>query len=120
MVVEPGGKIDRMRAALAQCTMLPGSSHKRFARNLAAMYLDKITEKQVRHLIRLAWRYRRQIPFDLVPSKDVIDALDSGWTEQTVAGVVVMTTGPRQMKAAKPKRLKSQAAPLPLFEGTPP
>jgi hypothetical protein len=70
---------DRMRKALGECTFLPASSHKRFARQVAAMYLDRITEKQWRHVIRLAWRYRRQMPTDLIPSKDAVEALDMAW-----------------------------------------
>jgi hypothetical protein len=34
-----------------------------------------ITEAQRRYLAALAWRYRRQMPADLVPSKDAVDAL---------------------------------------------
>lgn len=110
---EPGGKIDRMRKALVECTFLPGSSHKRFARQLSQMYLDKITPKQERHLIRLAWRYRRQMPAGLVPSKDAVQALDSVWQEQTVAGMTVMVPGGRS--TPKPKVVAAPAS-LPLFE----
>lgn len=109
---EIGGVRDRMRLALAECTFLPASSHKRFARQVGQMHLDKITEKQWRHVIRLAWRYRRQMPLDLVPSKDAVAALDAGWQEQTVAGISVMVAGP---KPAKPERVRGALAPLPLF-----
>ena len=43
------------------------------------MPLEKITEGQRRHVIRLAYRFRRQMPNDLVPSKDAIEALDAAW-----------------------------------------
>lgn len=66
-----------MRKALAQCTFLPGSAHKRFARDLP--HAKELTEAQVRHLIRLCWRYRRQMPADLVPSKDAVTELDADW-----------------------------------------
>jgi hypothetical protein len=79
------------------------------------MYLDKISEKQWRHVIRLAWRYRRQMPFDLVPSQDAVAALDAGWQEQTVAGISVMVAGPKPTKPGKPERAKAAPAPLPLF-----
>lgn len=68
--------LDEMRAALVQCAFLPGHPHKRFARQVAAMPLDKITEAQRRHIIRLAWRYRRSMPARLVPRKDAVEALD--------------------------------------------
>jgi hypothetical protein len=84
---------DRMRAALGQCTFLPASSDKRFAHSVATMPADKITERQKRHVIRLAWKYRRQMPADLVPSKDAVRAMDAGWHEEVVAGIAVMTTG---------------------------
>ena len=73
----PGEPHDRMRRALAHCSFLPASPHKRFARSVAAMSLHAITERQWRHVMRLAWRYRRQMPFDLVPSRDAIQALDA-------------------------------------------
>ena len=83
---------DEMRRALGRCTFLPASWDKRFARALAMMPADKITERQRRNVIRLAWKYRRQMPDDLVPSKDAVMAMDAGWHEQTVAGISVMTT----------------------------
>jgi hypothetical protein len=83
---------DRMRRALGRCTFLPAHPDKRFARSLSTMPADRITERQRRHVIRLAWKYRRQMPPDLVPSKDAVRAIDAGWHEETVAGVTVMTT----------------------------
>jgi hypothetical protein len=68
---------DRMRQALGRCTFLPASSDKRFARSLAVMPADRITERQRRHVIRLAWKYRRQMPRDLVPSRDAVSAMDT-------------------------------------------
>jgi hypothetical protein len=55
------------------------------------MPYEAITEKQWRHVIRLAWRYRRQMPSHLVPSKDAVQALDRGWNEQVIAGISVFT-----------------------------
>lgn len=74
--------ITAMRKALARCTFLPGSPHKRFARDLAAAIDPVLTEAQRRHLIRLCWRYRRQMPAHLVPSKDAVEALDAGWNRE--------------------------------------
>ena len=55
--------------ALARCSFLPGSRHKRFARNMASAAEHAreigITEKQARYLTILAWRYRRQMPSTL-------------------------------------------------------
>lgn len=72
-------RFDLMRTALSHCTFLPGSPPKRFARQVAQMPLENVTEGQRRHVIRLAYRYRRQMPRDLVPSKDAIEALDAAW-----------------------------------------
>ncbi len=69
--------LDEMRAALALCAFLPAHPHKRFARQVAAIPLDQITEAQRRHIIRLAWRYRRSMPPHLIPSKDAVMALDA-------------------------------------------
>lgn len=64
----PGGK--RLARALHGCSMLPGSWDKRFARNMAEIATADdnepgkygITLAQKEHLIRLAQKYRRQIP----------------------------------------------------------
>ncbi len=45
------------------------------------MPLENVTEGQRRHVIRLAYRFRRQMPRDLVPSNDAIKALDAAWNE---------------------------------------
>jgi hypothetical protein len=68
--------LDRMRQALAKCRFLPGHPNKRFARDIAQQ-TRPLTERQLRHLIRLAWRYRRSMPPDLVPSKDAVMAMDT-------------------------------------------
>lgn len=55
--------------ALKRVTFLPGTSQKRFARNMASAADHArdcgITEKQARYLTILAWRYRRQMPSTL-------------------------------------------------------
>lgn len=65
-----GEKERELCLALARCTMLPGSQHKRFARDLArAAKSDperELSERQRQHLLRLAWRYRRQMPAHLL------------------------------------------------------
>lgn len=53
--------------ALARCTFLPGSAHKRFVRDVAASDPTKLTWRQWAYVRRLAWRYRRQMPARLVP-----------------------------------------------------
>lgn len=72
---------------------MPAHPDKRFARSVSIMPLDRITERQKRHVIRLAWKYRRSMPRDLVPSQDAVRAIDAGWHEETVVGISVMTTG---------------------------
>ena len=66
-----------MRLALARCRFLPGSQHKRFARDMP--FAREPTEAQIRQLVRLCWRYRKQMPAHLVPSKDAVAALDADW-----------------------------------------
>lgn len=77
----------RMKAALGKCRFLPGHPNKRFARDIADMPVERLTERQRRHIIRLAWRYRRSMPFDLVPSKDAVMALDAVQRLKTVEGL---------------------------------
>ncbi len=57
--------------ALGACSFLPGSSQKRFARDLAFVAEHspdrELTDRQRHYLQLMAWRYRRQIPKRLVP-----------------------------------------------------
>ena len=59
--------------ALERCTFLPGSPEKRFARDMGSrsrtLHPAALTERQARHLARLAWRFRRQMPHTLVPAE---------------------------------------------------
>jgi hypothetical protein len=88
-----------MRKALAQCTFVPGSAHKRFARDLP--HAKELTEAQVRHLIRLCWRYRRQMPADLVPSKDAVLELDADWNLRVEAAAAEKTAAKRTARAIR-------------------
>lgn len=105
---------DRMRRALGECTFLPASSHKRFARQVSQMPLENITEKQRRHVIRLAWRYRRQMPPDLVPSKDAVEAMDSQWgpVETPIGTVMAPLRDKRPPKPAAPRATDQRQASL--------
>lgn len=63
--------------ALGSCSFPPGSSQKRFARDLAyratnAPTVD-ITLRQRHYLELLAWKYRRQLPKRLVPDRKPLD-----------------------------------------------
>lgn len=56
--------------ALNRCTLLPGSSDKRFIRDMARVPSGyQLSDKQENYLGALAWRYRRQMPSKLVPAK---------------------------------------------------
>jgi len=60
----------RLVAALGNCSFLPGSAHKRFVRDMNSVVKHKrdigITEKQSVYLQKIAWRYRKQMPEELV------------------------------------------------------
>lgn len=60
----------RMAIALAQCTFVPGIGTKRFARDMAvrARIADSspLTEKQDKYLRESVYKFRRQIPPDVV------------------------------------------------------
>lgn len=59
--------------ALARCTFLPGSAEKRFARDMDARSRMAeplpLTVRQAQYLDDLAYRFRRQMPADLVPQR---------------------------------------------------
>ena len=63
-VVEPDYRTLAMR--LSGCSMLPGSWDKRFSRDMAYAAQNDgcapYTEKQREHILRLAYKYRRQMP----------------------------------------------------------
>lgn len=63
--------------ALGNCTYVPGSSHKRFARNMAFLVeadpARELTDQQRSYMEIMAWRYRRQMPRSLVPHQKPID-----------------------------------------------
>lgn len=57
--------------SLERCSFPVGSTDKRFVRDMAARSRTAnpptLTDRQAAYLTRLAWRYRRQMPRDLVP-----------------------------------------------------
>lgn len=65
----------KLATALGRVTYLPGTNEKRFARNMASIAEYRpdieITEKQAAYMTSLAWKFRRQMPADLVPPKPV-------------------------------------------------
>lgn len=67
-------------AALRRCVFVPGSPDKRFARQIhdqLAGSARPITDRQAQHVLRLAWRYRRQMPSHLVPDTNPDDPLSA-------------------------------------------
>ena len=58
-------------------SMLPGSSQKRFARDIAHIAATdptrEITLRQRHYMELMAWRYRRQLPNHLVPHTKPLD-----------------------------------------------
>lgn len=62
---------------MGRCTFLPGSTHKRVAKSIGGMPLSAISPPQWAYVMRLAWRYRRQMPAELVPLHAAVKALDA-------------------------------------------
>jgi len=57
----------RIVEALAGCSFVPGSSPKRFVRQLAGRDRAKsLSDRQRAYLWAIAWSWRRQLPRDLV------------------------------------------------------
>lgn len=83
----------RLANALSTCSFLPGSSYKRFCRNMAdiaRLSPEKEISLRQRHFMELmAWRYRRQLSNDLVPLSKPLNL-------------------PRPIKAAKPAKPKPE------------
>ncbi len=61
--------------ALGQCRFLPGTSAKRFARDLAEKSDDyELSPKQKKFFWFLCWRFRRQLPPEIVKMAELIKA----------------------------------------------
>lgn len=74
-------ELQQLRArALAQCTMMPGSWEKRFARDMASIAAARpesnLSPKQMEWITKLSWRFRRQMPQHLVPAQDPGEIFD--------------------------------------------
>ncbi len=67
---------DLLRAALVRCRMLPGTTDKRAARKLVAAPLSSISARQWAYLLQMAWRYRAQMPAELVPPRELVPPLE--------------------------------------------
>ena len=48
----------------------PGSGDRAFIRELAGVHPERFSEAQRARVMRLAWRYRWQLPAELRPSRD--------------------------------------------------
>jgi len=56
----------RIIAALARCSFAPGTSQKRFVRQMAArVSMHPLTDRQRANLWAIAWSWRRQLPREL-------------------------------------------------------
>lgn len=84
----------RLATTLGNCSFLPGSSQKRFCRNMAETARlspeHEISLRQRHYMEIMAWRYRRQLPSDLIPASKPLDL-------------------PRKIKVKKPKPEKPTA-----------
>ncbi len=69
---EPGNWHDRVRLALGRCSFPLGTHANRFSRQVAAMPLGAISMRQWALVLRYAYRFRRQIPPDLVPARHLV------------------------------------------------
>ena len=83
---------------LGHCSFRPGSSHKRFCRNMAFLAVHS-PEREIslrqRHFMELmAWRYRRQLPTRFVPHNKPLD----------LPRPIKPPKSPKQTKAAKPTK----------------
>ena len=65
-------------AALGRVTVAVGSGHRRFVVDMqrrVAGIGPPLTERQEQHVLRLAWRYRRQMPAHMVLATNPDDPL---------------------------------------------
>jgi hypothetical protein len=59
--------LERRIKALAAATMLPHSFDKRFVRSISTRLPESLSDRQKDLVLKLAWKYRRQIGRSLAP-----------------------------------------------------
>lgn len=108
--------------ALGNCTFLPGSWDKRFARDLAFAAKNSpdvaFTERQAAHLLRLAHKYRRQLPAEIVLR--ALDEMEYAAERRVESGLPALPdfTPARQARRREKAKRQSHGLPsLPLFDG---
>jgi hypothetical protein len=106
--------------ALGRCSFLPGTWDKRFCRALASAAEHApgvpLTERQGVHLLRLAHKYRRQLPTAVIEAS--LDASVEAADRRVARGEGALADFTPARKATK--RIKAAKAwpgglPLPLF-----
>lgn len=107
--------------ALGRCSFPPGSWDKRFARDLASVAERSpeiaYTERQAAHLLRLAHKYRRQLPSTIIES--ALDEMENAANRRVENGQGALPdfTPARQIRRKeRAKRGSAQLPAMPLFE----
>jgi hypothetical protein len=60
--------LQRRVKALGRVSFPPGIASKRFVREMQSVPAEQVSPAQAAWIERLAWRYRRQLPKELVPA----------------------------------------------------
>ena len=106
----------RIALALGTCSFLPASWDKRFCRDMAAIAANKpeheLSEYQNANLLRMAYKYRRQIPTTIIEL--TLDEMERQAERRTVEGRGALPLFSRPRPARAPR---AQPVPpdLPLF-----
>ncbi len=111
----------RISQALGRCSFLPASWDKRFCRDMAFVAERsrdvELSEFQNANLLRLAYKYRRQLPTVIVEL--ALDEMERNADRRSAEGRGAL---PLFSKPRPPRKVKAAAdetqlpAPLPLFE----
>lgn len=99
--------LPRQIVALGRCVFLPGSPPKRFVRQIQGVDPARLSEAQRHHVVRLSYRYRRQMPDDLVPRASDVAVIDAHDT--AVRAAKARAAAEAVAARRKPKPLVSQA-----------
>lgn len=113
----------KVAKALGGCSFQPGSWDKRFCRDLAhhANHMPErpLSERQGAHLLRLAYKYRRQLSGCVIES--ALDQMEANADRRAAEGRGALPDfTPARKAARKDRRSVFAESPLPLFpEETP-
>lgn len=104
--------------ALSRCTFLPASWDKRFCRQMGEQAKRRpdldLTDRQVAWLLRLAHKYRRQLPTRVIEA--ALDEMERQADRRVSEGKAALPDFTPARRAIRREKVERSAAEMPLFD----